>query len=87
MGKLLVRTSGFRRGIALAAGLAMLDRAAAYGEIAGAAPQPTVSQVQARINRLTSQFDKGQRAARPGQPAAVRGPVQAVPGARAPRPR
>jgi peptidoglycan DL-endopeptidase CwlO len=58
MGKLLARASGFRRGIALAAGLAVLGGAAAYGGIAGAAPQPAVSQVQARINRLTSQFDK-----------------------------
>jgi cell wall-associated NlpC family hydrolase len=58
MGKLLARTSGYGRGIALAAGLAVLGGAAAYGGIAGAAPQPTVSQVQARINQLTSRFDK-----------------------------
>src|SRR5690348_1420862 len=56
MGKPLAWTLRFRRGIALAAGLAVLG-GAAYGGIAGAAPQPTVSQVQARINRLTSQFD------------------------------
>ena len=31
---------------------------AVYGGIAGAAPQPTVAQVQARINQLTSQFDQ-----------------------------
>ena len=30
----------------------------AYGGIAGAAPQPTVSQVQAKINQLTTQFDQ-----------------------------
>src|SRR2546423_13793863 len=58
MGSLLARTSGLRRGIALAAGLTVLGGAAAYGGIAGAAPQPSVSQVQARINQLTSQFDK-----------------------------
>jgi cell wall-associated NlpC family hydrolase len=45
-----------RRGIAVAAGLAVLG--VLYGGIAGAAPQPTVGQVQARIDRLTSQFDK-----------------------------
>jgi peptidoglycan DL-endopeptidase CwlO len=58
MGKLPARTSWRGRAIALAAGLAVLGGAAAYGGIAGAAPQPTVSQVQARINQLTSQFDK-----------------------------
>jgi cell wall-associated NlpC family hydrolase len=31
---------------------------AVYGGIAGAAPPPTAAQVQARINQLTSQFDK-----------------------------
>jgi cell wall-associated NlpC family hydrolase len=30
----------------------------AYGGMAGAAPQPTVSEVQAKINKLTSQFDQ-----------------------------
>jgi cell wall-associated NlpC family hydrolase len=38
-------------GLAVAGGLA-------YGGIAGAAPQPTVSQVQAKINQLTTQFDR-----------------------------
>jgi cell wall-associated NlpC family hydrolase len=38
-------------GLVVAGGLA-------YGGIAGAAPQPTVSQVQAKINQLTAQFDK-----------------------------
>src|ERR1700750_757878 len=31
---------------------------AVFATGAGAAPQPTVSQVQAKINQLTSQFDK-----------------------------
>jgi cell wall-associated NlpC family hydrolase len=38
-------------GLVVAGGLA-------YGGIAGAAPQPTVSQVQAKINQLTTQFDR-----------------------------
>ena len=58
MGKLPVRVSGWRRGVAFAAGLAVMCGLIAYGGIAGAAPQPTVGQVQARINQLTSQFDK-----------------------------
>jgi cell wall-associated NlpC family hydrolase len=57
MGKPLAWTLRFRRGIALTVGLAVLG-GAAYGGVAGAAPQPTVAQVQARINHLTSQFDK-----------------------------
>ena len=40
------------------AGLAVAAGLVTYGGMAGAAPQPTVSQVQARINQLTSQFDK-----------------------------
>jgi peptidoglycan DL-endopeptidase CwlO len=58
MNKLLTRASGLRRGVAVAAGLAVMGGLAAYGGIAGAAPQPTVGQVQARINQLTSQFDE-----------------------------
>jgi peptidoglycan DL-endopeptidase CwlO len=58
VGRLLVRVSGWRRGVALTAGLAVMGGLVAYGGIAGAAPQPTVDQVQARINQLTSQFDK-----------------------------
>jgi len=58
MGKLLTKASGWRRGAAFTAGLAVTCGLAVYGGIAGAAPQPTVAQVQARINQLTSQFDK-----------------------------
>ena len=57
MGTLRARVSGLRRGTALIAGLAAAG-GIAYGGIAGAAPQPTVSQVQAKINQLTTQFDK-----------------------------
>jgi len=58
MSALLARASGWRRGIALAAGFAVMGGLAVYGGIAGAAPPPTAAQVQARINQLTSQFDK-----------------------------
>jgi cell wall-associated NlpC family hydrolase len=57
VGRLLAGVSGFRRGTAVLAGLAVAG-GLAYGGIAGAAPQPTVSQVQAKINQLTTQFDK-----------------------------
>jgi peptidoglycan DL-endopeptidase CwlO len=57
MNKRPTRASGLRRGPALAAGLAVMGGLAVYGGIAGAAPPPTVAQVQARINQLTSQFD------------------------------
>jgi cell wall-associated NlpC family hydrolase len=58
MNKLAAKASRLRRGIAVAAGLAVIAGLAAYSGIAGAAPQPTVGQVQARINQLTSQFDR-----------------------------
>ena len=44
--------------LAVTGGLAVTAGLAVYGGIAGAAPQPTVGQVQARINQLTSQFDR-----------------------------
>ena len=56
MGILPTRFSGLRRGTALLAGLAAVG-GLTYGGIAAAAPQPTVSQVQAKINKLTTQFD------------------------------
>jgi cell wall-associated NlpC family hydrolase len=58
MNKLVATASELRRGIAVTAGLAVMAGLAAYGGIAGASPQPTVAQVQARINQLTSQFDR-----------------------------
>jgi cell wall-associated NlpC family hydrolase len=50
--------SRIRRAIALAAGLAAAGGLALFAAGADAAPQPTVGQVQVRINQLTSQFDK-----------------------------
>jgi cell wall-associated NlpC family hydrolase len=58
MNKRLATASKLRLGVAVMAGLAVMGGLAVYGGIAGAAPQPTVAQVQARINQLTSQFDK-----------------------------
>ena len=62
MNNRLTRASGLRRGIAVTVltlgGLAVMGGLAVYGGIAGAAPQPTVAQVQARINQLTSQFNQ-----------------------------
>jgi cell wall-associated NlpC family hydrolase len=48
----------WQRGITVAAGLVMMGGFVAYGGMAGAAPQPTVTQVQAKVNQLTSQFDQ-----------------------------
>jgi cell wall-associated NlpC family hydrolase len=56
--RVLAGVSGIRRGVALSAGLIMAGGLAVFATGAGAAPQPTVSQVQAKINQLTSQFDK-----------------------------
>ena len=50
--------SRIRRGIAIVAGLVSVGGLAVFATGAGAAPQPTVSQVQAKINQLTTQFDK-----------------------------
>ncbi|MFZ0187003.1 MAG: NlpC/P60 family protein [Streptosporangiaceae bacterium] len=58
MNKLRTRAFKVRRTAAVAAGLAVMGGLAVYGGIAGAAPQPTVGQVQAKINQLTSQFDR-----------------------------
>ncbi len=58
MSRVLTGVSGIRRGVALGAGLVMAGGLAVFASGAGAAPQPTVSQVQAKINQLTSQFDK-----------------------------
>lgn len=57
MGIVPTRFSGLRRGTTLLAALAAVG-GLTYGGIAAAAPQPTVSQVQAKINQLTTQFDK-----------------------------
>jgi cell wall-associated NlpC family hydrolase len=50
--------SRIRRGIAIAAGLISVSGLAVFATGADAAPQPSVSQVQAKINQLTTQFDK-----------------------------
>ncbi|MGH3175205.1 MAG: hypothetical protein ACRDPF_15235, partial [Streptosporangiaceae bacterium] len=50
--------SRIRRGIAIAAGLISVSGLVLFATGADAAPQPTVSQVQAKINQLTTQFDK-----------------------------
>jgi len=50
--------SRIRRGIAIAAGLVSVSGIVLFATGADAAPQPTVSQVQAKINQLTTQFDK-----------------------------
>jgi cell wall-associated NlpC family hydrolase len=57
MGKPLAGAVGVRRGVALVAGFAVLAGLAVCGGLAGASPAPTVAQVQARINQLTTQFD------------------------------
>src|SRR5271169_1411270 len=48
----------FRRSVAIAAGLIAAGGLSVFAAGAGAAPPPTVDQVQARINQLTSQFDQ-----------------------------
>jgi cell wall-associated NlpC family hydrolase len=58
MNKSRTRVFKVRRAVAVAAGLAVMGGLAVYGGIAGAAPQPTVGQVQAKISQLTSQFDR-----------------------------
>jgi peptidoglycan DL-endopeptidase CwlO len=58
MNKPRTGSSRVRRAVAVTAGLAAIGGLAVYGGIAGASPQPTVGQVQARINQLTSQFDR-----------------------------
>jgi len=70
-----------RRGITLAAAVAVAAGLAVYGGAAGAAPQPTISQVQAQVNGLQAKIDKigeqydqvtGQLSAARGRLATVR---------------
>jgi peptidoglycan DL-endopeptidase CwlO len=51
-------TSRTRRGAAIAAGLLTVAGITAVSVNAGAASQPTVAQVQGKVNQLTTQFDK-----------------------------
>ena len=44
--------------VAAAAGLATVAGMATYAGTAGAAPQPSITQVEARVNQLNSQFDQ-----------------------------
>jgi cell wall-associated NlpC family hydrolase len=47
-----------RRAVAIGAGLVTVGGLAVFASDAGAAPRPTVAQVQARVNQLTSQYDQ-----------------------------
>jgi cell wall-associated NlpC family hydrolase len=49
--------SRLRRGGAIATGLLTIGGLALFTSVAGASPQPTVAQVQAKVNQLTSQYD------------------------------
>jgi peptidoglycan DL-endopeptidase CwlO len=50
--------SRIRRGVAIATGLVVIGGLTVFATGAGASPQPTVAQVQARINQLTTQYDQ-----------------------------
>jgi peptidoglycan DL-endopeptidase CwlO len=50
--------SRLRRGVAIMAGLVAVGGLVVFASGAGAAPQPTLAQAQARVNQLTSQFDQ-----------------------------
>jgi peptidoglycan DL-endopeptidase CwlO len=56
--RLAARKSRFRRGVAFATGIVAVGGLAVFATGAGAAPTPTVAQVQAKVNALTTQFDK-----------------------------
>ncbi len=44
--------------VAVAAGLMAVAGLVTYAGTAGAAPQPSITQVEAKVNQLTSQFDQ-----------------------------
>ena len=69
-----------RRSIALAAVAVVAAGLAVYGGAAGAAPQPTISQVQAQVNGLQAKIDKiGQQYDQvTGQLSAARGRLATV---------
>jgi peptidoglycan DL-endopeptidase CwlO len=69
-----------RRGIAVAAVAALAAGFAAYGGTAGAAPRPTISQVQAEVNTLQEKIDKiGQQSVQvSARLSAARGRLAAV---------
>jgi cell wall-associated NlpC family hydrolase len=50
--------SRLKSSVAAAAGLATVVGLATYAGTAGAAPQPSITQTEAKVNQLTSQFDQ-----------------------------
>ena len=56
--RLAVGKSRFRRSVAFATGIVAVGGLVVFATGAGAAPPPTVAQVQAKVTALTSQFDK-----------------------------
>jgi peptidoglycan DL-endopeptidase CwlO len=57
--RLKTHISGWRRGVAIGAGLLLAaGLATGASQWAGAAPQPSISQVQAEVNALQAKFDK-----------------------------
>jgi cell wall-associated NlpC family hydrolase len=50
--------SRLKSSVAVAAGLVAAAGLATYAGTAGAAPQPSITQVEAKVNQLTSQFDQ-----------------------------
>ena len=58
MGFRLASTSRLRGGVALAVGLTALGGLAVYSGAAGAAPQPTIAEVQSQVNSLQAKVDR-----------------------------
>ncbi|HMD93199.1 MAG TPA: NlpC/P60 family protein [Trebonia sp.] len=58
MGFRLASTSRLRGGVALAAGLTALGGLAVYSGAAGAAPQPTIAEVQSQVNSVQAKVDR-----------------------------
>jgi len=54
----LASTSRLRGGVALAAGLTALGGLAVYSGAAGAAPQPTIAEVQSQVNSVQAKVDR-----------------------------
>jgi cell wall-associated NlpC family hydrolase len=51
-------SSRLKNSVAVAAGLVAIAGLATYAGTAGAAPQPSITQVEAKVNQLTSRFDQ-----------------------------
>jgi len=72
VGSRLAGTSRIRGGVALAIAVAAASGLTAYSGAAGAAPQPTISQVQAQVNALQAKVDRiGQEYDQAGQQLAA----------------